>query len=304
MTRPNAYWALLGGKHAEMLDGFEMFKRTVNWHYGQFRVESYRDPRVVHLLRGFLARRTVPYVAFRARMHPLARAPLRRPRWYAFFVGLVWQCALQMDRLRCLDRCEEPLVGSPIPVHYCDRLITQDLASSAMEWNWISHHIRKDARRPGPTTVAEIGAGYGRLAYLVLKTNPDVRYSIFDIPPARQLATEYLTRTVGKCERWAVSSPEAFVGIEKEFDLIVNISSFDEMAPWQVEDYFRQIDRAGRGYLYVKQHHVPIPVPAEVSGPIVGCLQSMPWRAHWRLVAEAQDPVDPNFTQQLYWLGR
>ena len=70
--------------------------------------------------------------------------------------------------------------------------ISQDLGNSTLEFYAIAEALGRED--PGPNGVLELGAGYGRLAWLYLAAFPRLRYLIVDIPPALALSQEYLTR--------------------------------------------------------------------------------------------------------------
>ena len=61
--------------------------------------------------------------------------------------------------------------------------------------------------------VAELGAGYGRLAYVYAHAH-DLTYCVFDIPPALAVAQWYLTRTLGEDRVVAYSRETDFGRIE------------------------------------------------------------------------------------------
>ena len=92
--------------------------------------------------------------------------PNRLPN--TLYTKLLWRYALMEDQLGCLKTCDEPILGSPLPIRYRGKVISQDLAISSLELNLMGRLI--DFSRIG--RVAEIGAGYGRLAYLMAHRFP------------------------------------------------------------------------------------------------------------------------------------
>ena len=86
----------------------------------------------------------------------------------------------------------EPEIGNPFRIECGGRLLSQDLASSIVECNVVAD-LLKDIPRP---RVAEVGAGYGRLAHTYVSTLPG-QYFIFDIPPALGVAQWYLEKALG-----------------------------------------------------------------------------------------------------------
>jgi hypothetical protein len=77
-------------------------------------------------------------------------------------------------------------------VRYRGRGISQDIANSLVEFYAIAEGMEHD--RPTGNGVLELGAGYGRLAWVYLSAFPDLRYFIVDIPPALAICQDYLTR--------------------------------------------------------------------------------------------------------------
>jgi hypothetical protein len=241
----------------------------------------------------------------------LANVPQVESVPYTVFMGLLWQFALMVDQLGCLRCCREPAFGGPLAVKYQGRLISQDLATSAVELNRIAHEIEIDKIR----NVAEIGSGYGRLAYVTRIRFPEMEYCLFDIPPALVIARNYLFAVCGAdsvlmCEaggpRVVRQQPAArirtFLPHEMElfpdgyFDLVINISSFDEMPRQQVANYFSLIDRKCQGWLYLKGHECTPPW-CKVSG---GGLKDMPYPEKWKMVYSGKDPFSPPFIERIY----
>ncbi len=113
-------------------------------------------------------------------------------------------------------------------------------------------------------SVLELGAGYGRLAYVLLRAQPRTRYTIVDIPPALYLSQRYLSdvlpdRRVFRfrpfVDHAAVADEMAASDLvflepqqlellpDRSFDLGATISTLHEMRPDQISQYIRQLDR-------------------------------------------------------------
>lgn len=317
---PSLFWKKLCDQHCELVRryGFASFKRTVNFNYGQWGVGSFRDQFLSHVLKQLLQSGRIPYVPFLSRMsnieniHWPSKQPFS-PSAYKFLVGMLWQLAWSRDDLGCLKACEESLVGGPIDIKFRRRLISQDLAQSSLELNSImsvigSNHIK---------AVGEIGGGCGRFSYLFMSMYPDAHYSIFDIPPALAISQNHLAMSLGPdrvspCDKGLPKEfekskdysgtvscylPHALVSIpDRYFDLFINVSSFDEMLPEQIECYFDLIERKCSGWLYVKGFSSVSGInPAKPGG-----LANFPYRPHWQLVYEAQDAIMPLFSERIY----
>src|SRR6185369_13839451 len=98
----------------------------------------------------------------------------RSDRWlYTFAVRLLWQYAAGHDPLGVL-RLAEPAIGGPLPVRWRGRLISQDLANGALEAEAIGRALAGET----PRSIVEVGAGYGRTAYVLLSLFPGATYTI------------------------------------------------------------------------------------------------------------------------------
>ncbi|MFZ2491601.1 MAG: putative sugar O-methyltransferase [Thermoanaerobaculia bacterium] len=326
------FWNTLGQKHAELIEeyGFGVFKRTINFEYNQWGVQTFGDPKIRALLEGLWKRRRLPLRLLTTRAHRDAWADVRWPDEiasdsgarlgtssntntarrqlaYAFYVALLWAFAVLDDDLGALAGISEPAIGAPIPITRGGRVITQDLALSSLELNRIARHVdlAKIHR------VAEIGAGYGRLVHLFVNAFPEVEYSIFDIPPALAVAQHYLAAVLGNdvvAARWtdeSLAGPETRVSTflpyqlesvpDDHFDLVINVSSLDEMSPEQVANYIDLIDRKCRGWLYLKGY-------SHNAADARRGLASFPYKERWSLLVRDVDPVVGAFEERVYKL--
>ncbi len=154
----------------------------------------------------------------------------------------------------------------------------------------------------GPVVVADIGAGWGRIGYVLKKINPLASYLVFDLPEALLISSTYLpTRLAGIPVRpynyvrgrpldrttlqdgglWFLGTQDIERVADGALDVVVNVASFQEMTRDQVDRYFGHIDaKATGGRLYLRQlwtgathgHHLN-----EVAG-----YDDYPFRRHWR----------------------
>jgi putative sugar O-methyltransferase len=106
-----------------------------------------------------------------------------------------------------------------------------------------------------PRSILEIGAGYGRIAHVLLSLYPAARYTVVDIEPAISISKWYL-RTLFPDRDIAFVTPDEIDGIaDDSVDLALSISSLQEMTTTQTETYIGLIDRVVRpgGAAYLKQ---------------------------------------------------
>ena len=190
------------------------FKRTLNQNYFNFIPVAPDDPRMARL------RRLVPDFTQNTLDRYAIEDPDRDPSsWMSFYpnyyifkdpdgarkrelyreyLALMYEYALERDRSGLLATLDEPTLGNPIRVHRNGRLISQDLVNSVRERNSIIGAM--EANTDAHFTLAELGAGYGRLGYVLLKTTK-CRYFVFDIPPALYVSQWYLTNFVSQTPR-------------------------------------------------------------------------------------------------------
>lgn len=121
--------------------------------------------------------------------------------------------------------------------------------------------------------ICEIGAGWGRVAYYLTQVNNKISYHIFDIAHILYISHEYIKENVSHTKvfdydeskinltngvlREGISfyTPHFLENFkEKEFDLTINIASFQEMSLNQVSEYFKRINEKSKS-LYTQQRY-------------------------------------------------
>ena len=160
---------------------------------------------------------------------------------------LLWRYAERKGD-RAVLALPEPTVGDPLPVHLDGRLISQDLANTALEVD-----AMRRGGATGPTSIVEIGAGYGRTAYALLALHPKATYTIVDIEPALSISRWYLSQLVDPARVSFVDAGDIGTVRDRRFDLGVSISSLQEMTPDQVGEYLELLDCIVDGHVYLKQ---------------------------------------------------
>jgi putative sugar O-methyltransferase len=322
--RPSRFWDYHNERNLEQIAdaGFGAFKRTVNTNYFQWEPGSPRGDgareRVMRRLLSLWLRRPDPRV-LRARLlepqhsvHAGAAA-----RWHAVGVAILWELARRRDRLGLLESGPEPTLGAPLYVRHRGRRITEDVAHSALELATIDEAGGLPA---AGSRVVELGAGYGRLAWLLLTEVADLRYIVCDIPPALAIAQRYLTELFPQRPtfRFRHFEDPAAAGAELaqsslafllphqlallaplEADLFINISSLHEMRPDQIENWFGLIDRHTRGRFYTKQWVRSL----NVFDELVIERGDYPVPAHWRVLLDRELDVPPGFFEAVYGVG-
>lgn len=338
--RPSRFWEQFGAANTAWLGwaGLENFKRTVNQNYFNFVIRGFRDPRIRRSLA--LWRRAGVTAPLRTRLtNPdddpglwFSRDPRyrifpgrsRASRWlkrqlYRLMVGAQFAYAERRDREGWLRDMEEPALGNPIALTRDGRRISQDLANSALSAAAVMEALAaagggaSGAAGPsGPRpTVAELGAGYGRLGWLLLAKRR-VRYIVFDIPPALLVAQWYLATLYPDLKLFRFRRFQCFEEVAEELaqadiafftanqlelwpdgaiDAFVSISALHEMTRPQIAHFLALFDRK-------TAHAVHLLVKRVYRNPIDGLVverdaYAMP--AGWRLWREVDDPLNPGF---------
>jgi putative sugar O-methyltransferase len=323
--RPGRFWDNLIEINLEMLEseGIANLKRTVSNNYYNWLTFAYnlRDPLLRQALRNWLGHPSLSPLTNRIERANGLRT-LMRPgtielngsaRWrYKFLIGAVWELARREDALGLTDRLSEPEVGNPIRIWNRGRLISQDLANSIIELSFMSRArvVREGAR------IAELGAGYGRLAYAFAEARP-LTYCIFDVPPALAVAQWYLTSVLGADRVLPYSPANEFSAIEPQlvpgvvafftpdqletfpdgwFDGMQTISTLPEMPQAQAAHYLQLFASKSGQAIFLKQWRRWRNEADDVE--LAESDYSLP--APWRLSARRVDPVQPAFFNQLW----
>lgn len=263
-------WKLLSTKNLNQLfdDGYNNFKRTINHNYFEFFVEE-NDPQIENI-EVYLPQYICDEGRKTYQINNNMTDDEKKRLTYQYFVFLLLMYAQSVDEKKYLDSIDEPLEGNPIVVKSNDKNYSQDLCNSIIEYYVLSSNLPINSLN----TVLEIGAGYGRNAYVFLKLNQHIKYIIVDIMPALYISQRYLSSQFSNKEIFTVQHFDKYDDIQEKFehsdiifllphqvnllpknliDLIINISSFGEMTEKQIKEYFYQIERLKTNYFYTKQ---------------------------------------------------
>ena len=274
---PSNFWRALDKIHLQQVtqNGLKNFKRTVN--------TSYFSWGILGLLRHQLS--PLVYVVRRKDVSPFLKSQFDNYTsnvgttrnfnslsafLYRSHIASFSDLIRKTDSLDLLNKLEEPNIGNPFVVTYKNRRLTQDLCNSIHEFYSIINNIHL----PRNSEIAELGAGYGRLAVVFVKSIPSCKYTIIDIPPALFVSQIYLSQVFHGAKIFRYQHFKTFNEIKSKFessrlrfllppqlekfppnylDLIINISSLHEMSRPQIKNYFNLIYRLGARYFYTKQ---------------------------------------------------
>ncbi len=327
--RPSAFWTGLGREHTAVLAPNRLlsFKRSINNCYMQWLPGSFEDPRMKLPLAAFVARPSLlPIdVAVETPAQPELAAevvgygglmPFANPnylRFYAFYTGLVWYLMTLHATDDLHERIEEPSLGSPIVIRRNGKAISQDLAQSLLEYYRIRELVRTQPMSQRPT-ILELGAGYGRLAYVFLHAMP-CRYVIVDIPPTIVVAKWYLSAVFPEKRVFHRHSFVSFDAVREEMlaadivllspnqfallpdgfaELSISISSLHEMRLDQITRYKAMLQAKTSRAIYIKQWRRWANPADGLTVDASTYLLSPPWR----MVLDSTDLANEEFVEQ------
>jgi putative sugar O-methyltransferase len=203
-----------------------------------------------------------------ARFDPPATVRFRR--LLAASVALYAEAVARGPHGALLRDLEEPQLGDPLVVRYGPHRVTQDLCHSVEERASIIGGAGERALR----RVAELGAGYGRLAYVWLRADPTAQFTVIDIPPALYVSQRYLTASLPEVPAFRFRPFDRYADVEAEmgaarlvflepqqlqffpdrhFDASITISTLQEMRREQIANYLALLDAKTAVAIYVKQ---------------------------------------------------
>jgi putative sugar O-methyltransferase len=317
---PSAYWEELNNNNLSQLEqfGYENFKRTLALNYF-----TWLTLRTALNQIGFCAGQ-MPITSW---CMSVARAltgskhnyfSWKQSIIYNLLTYVVWGYSVHQDRQGVTERLAEPTEGNPPRTHLHGKLISQDLANSVLEY--LSIVVDSDNHAGDIQSIMELGAGYGRTAYVFLKLMPDVKYVVVDIPPALYVSERYLSSQFPEKRIFKFRPFTGYADIEDElshcqiafflpnqlellpdkmFDLCINISSLHEMRLDQIDFYLRLIDRLTRRFFYMKQWKVSR-IPFE---NIVITEKDYPIPSNWTIEYWRETRVQTKFFEAFMKIG-
>jgi len=325
LYQPSPFWRELNSEHTKRLNcwHFSNFKRTVATKYFNWTllgiVAHQFTPIALHWLfqpdwavfRTYLPNYDTP------KGPGIQHFDQASALLYKLYVAMLAYYVAQRDRLKLLERFEEPEIGNPWRISYRDRWMSQDLCNSIYEF----YSTGADTIDPrSPAQIAELGAGYGRLAYVFLKTLQNASYTIIDIPPALYISQEYLSQVFSEEHIFRFRPFQHYDEIREEFeaarirfvmanqitllppkqiDLFVTISSLHEMTYEQITHYLSEINRLTRGRFFTKQWRKS---RAKQNNFVIR-ESEYPIPNDWSLVRHRRHPIQSWFFESLYEIG-
>jgi len=159
---------------------------------------------------------------------------------------------LANDHLGLMQKLTEDGAFGAITLEVAGLRISRDLLDSVLEINFLDRHLHLASREN--TSILDIGAGYGRLAYRMLSAFSSVsNYRCTDVVPESSFVCEYYLRFRGLENRAEVVPATAIDHVlqSNKIDLAMNIHSFSECNLEAVEWWMNRISRNGVKYLFI-----------------------------------------------------
>jgi putative sugar O-methyltransferase len=200
------------------------------------------------------------------------------PRSRSVYGALLWlyyKQISQLDTERLLSRIREPVEGGDSDQEEIEgHRVSLDFLQAVEEFYRVREAWRLFKGSSQPRVILELGAGYGRLAYVFRKALPDCTYVIIDLPEALTCSSYWLTKVLrdevvpyaesrnqGEFTRarllarpvWTLGTHQIEQIQSGTIDAFVNIFSFQEMPLRIIENYFAQAERIVNGVVYIKE---------------------------------------------------
>lgn len=263
------YWDYLNKKNIEQLvdSGFENFRQTVACNY--FTVAGPLEGGFYKKLAQDIGRLEIDLPIDQVvKKHDLFS--LEQSIFYNISVALLLNHLVKLNPqvTALLKKLEEPKAGNLPYIEYEGIRVSQDMLNSLLEYHSISSGCEMDKA----ARVVEVGAGFGRTAFCVLKLNPKIKYVIADIPPALYVSQTFLSlafpekkifrfRPFTSYEEIKAEFESAEIAFimphqldllpAKAFDLFLAIDCLHEMKRDQIRAYFEHANRLAK-QLYFK----------------------------------------------------
>ena len=230
---------------------------------------------------------------------------------------MLWDFVMKNGGKSILERLEEPAEGNPPSILLNGRNISQDLANSVLEFNSISSALPDIEKM---NTIMELGAGYGRTAFVFLNVLSNIRYIIVDIPPALYISERYLTSQFPDHKIFKFRDFTNFTDVSddfnnskiiflmphqldllpgKEADMFLAIDCIHEMRPEQISKYFCMFERQAK-YLYFKCWKDTI-IPYE---NVAFTEKDYPVPSYWQKIFWRDCRVQTDFFEALFHIDR
>ena len=322
LFHPSKLWERLAREHAGEIDqyGLGQLKKTLGMRYFNFALPGIMAQSLLPAFRDWLRRPAGNPLAARMDEDPQAPPELKYAgaigKLYAVYVELLYGQTAARDSERLLEKIDDPPFGGPHLVRLSNgKTTSQDLCNSLYEFYSV---MRGNGAIGAGRPIIEVGAGYGRLAYIFLRARPSCKYWIVDLPPALYASQQYLSTVfpdrkvfafrhfddyrevaaeVEKADICFFSANQIRLLPDKVAGAFIAVSNLHEMRREQIEFYFDQIDRLTNGVFYTKQW---LSSRSTKEEGFVVRQGEYPVKATWRTLYDERHPFQTWFFHALY----
>lgn len=199
------------------------------------------------------------------------------PRYYRYALWMLYCNIKQKDKFDILGQVEATVdENTGLAYVFEGKRVSWDLLIS-IDTLYALNEVYPALLRES-VVVADLGAGWGRIGYVLKKVNPKATYIIFDLPepllismtglpkllPNEQFFSYLDIQKMPKIPKsslmqgalWFCGSQDLLRCEDQAIDVFINIASFQEMTKEQVMNYFSIIDRKVKGIFYTQQYWV------------------------------------------------
>jgi hypothetical protein len=176
-------------------------------------------------------------------------------------------------------RVDFPDVGAPFGLTVAGRLITletpEQIYAAVRLRQAIGAHLPR--RGENPVKVVEIGGGYGGMCYWYHKMQPEIAYTIVDLPIMNVLQGYFLSRAFGantvslygeSIAPIKILPNSALAEVQSPFEVLVNKDSMPEMPYDTILDYLKWGRAACHGFFYSYNHEVGVDYRGDAAGRV------------------------------------
>ena len=221
---------------------------------------------------------------------------------YRSLLWLYYQRLKAVDTERFLDTACEPSEGGVADQELIHAgAMSIDFLQAVDETYRVLAAWQMSGRSGKPRLIIELGAGYGRLAYVFRRIVPDCSYVILDLPEALSCSASWLGRVLAEeavpysesrlmtrftreallsRKLWTLAAYQIEQIDRKSADAFINVHSLAEMPKAVIDNYFAKIDSLTSGVFYSKQRSVE----RNAADNFVVTLDSYPVRTSWHLL--------------------
>jgi len=196
-------------------------------------------------------------------------------RYYRYSMWMLYCKIKEKDTFNVLDKVQSPLPNKSRFVNFFDKhKLSWDILLSID--NLYSIYESYPSIFTDPVVVVDLGAGWGRIGYVLKKINPKCTYIVIDLPESLILSQSRLPQLLSDETVLKYQEIRGIPLISKDIlkkkglcfcgthdlkrfedysiDVFINLQSFQEMTEEQVNAYFHYINKKVKGVFFTSQY--------------------------------------------------